>query len=229
MLYSVWTKDVKKGNDSLVRNSWGLAENVWVENSELVIRSERYANGTIEGYAYTSGAVTSQGKKSFGGKGNVTRVCVCAQLPSGGDGIWPAHWLMPDVSGVCWPTGGEIDIMEMVNSDGTCHGTYHWSDHCSEDHDHGDFTQMTSDWSETYHEFAVEYDGESYVSFVLDGKIYETVNASSGGPTMYDHPYYVLLNTAVGGPWPHPPTTKTKFPAYHRIDYVRVSQVVPSQ
>ena len=68
MLYSVWTKDVKKGNDSLVRNSWGLAENVWVENSELVIRSERYANGTIEGYAYTSGAVNVTREKSFGGK-----------------------------------------------------------------------------------------------------------------------------------------------------------------
>ena len=45
--------------------------------------------------------------------------------------------------------------MEMVNSDGACHGTYHWSDHCNEDHDHGDFSQMASDWNETYHEFAV--------------------------------------------------------------------------
>ncbi|MDC3321615.1 glycoside hydrolase family 16 protein [bacterium] len=219
----VWTKDVNVGNDSLVRDSYALASNVWVEDSELVIRSDRYENGTIQGYRYTSGAVTSNGKKSFGGDGKKVRVCVCAMLPGGGTGIWPAHWLMPDAN-VCWPHGGEIDIMEMVNSDGTCHGTYHWSDKCAVDHDQGGSTNMPKDWNSTYHEFAVEYDGTSYVSFVLDGNVYKTVKASSGA-TMYTHPYYVLLNTAIGGPWPAPPTPETIFPTYHRIDYVRVSGV----
>jgi hypothetical protein len=28
-------------------------------------------------------------------------------------GVWPAHWMMPDNT-ECWPSNGEIDIMEMV-------------------------------------------------------------------------------------------------------------------
>ena len=42
-----------------------------------------------------------------------------------GQGIWPAHWMMPD-NKACWPSNGEIDIMEMVNGDGITHATYHW-------------------------------------------------------------------------------------------------------
>ena len=37
----------------------------------------------------------------------------------------------------------------------------------------------------------------------------------------------MILNTAVGGPWPGEPTAETKFPLHHIIDYVRVAQ--PSQ
>ena len=52
---------------------------------------------------------------------------VSGYIPGGSDksqGIWPAHWMMPDVDD-CWPSKGEIDIMEMVNGDGVTHGTYH--------------------------------------------------------------------------------------------------------
>ena len=40
-------------------------------------------------------------------------------------GIWPAHWMMPDVE-ACWPDVGEMDILEMINGDGRVHATYHW-------------------------------------------------------------------------------------------------------
>ena len=36
--------------------------------------------------------------------------------------------------------------------------------------------------------------------------------------------WYLILNTAVGGGWPGPPSAATVFPALHAIDYVRVSQ-----
>ena len=46
------------------------------------------------------------------------RLCVSAKLPGGGgsgkgQGIWPAHWMMPDDES-CDPDEGEIDILEMV-------------------------------------------------------------------------------------------------------------------
>ena len=43
-------------------------------------------------------------------------------------------------------------------------------------------------------------------------------------PEFYDVPYYMILNTAVGGPWPGEPNAQTKFPLYHYIDYVHVAQ-----
>ena len=36
--------------------------------------------------------------------------------------------------------------------------------------------------------------------------------------------HFMLLNSAVGGPWPGSPNAQTVFPAYHYIDFVRVSQ-----
>jgi beta-glucanase (GH16 family) len=35
-------------------------------------------------------------------------------------------------------------------------------------------------------------------------------------------PFYIILNTAVGGAWGGNPDGKTVFPQYHYIDYVRV-------
>jgi len=76
-------------------------------------------------FNYTSAGVTSRDKVtwSVGGKKEAGyRVCIRAQLPGGspggGSGIWPAHWMMPNIPegpGVCDPDEGEIDILEMVD------------------------------------------------------------------------------------------------------------------
>ena len=81
---------------------------------------------------------------------------------------------------------------------------------------------MPSDWATAFHEYAVEYSTSS-VAFVVDGHVYHNVTRAAG--TLYDVPYYVILNTAVGGPWPMPPNASTVFPTYHVIDYVRVAQL----
>ena len=39
---------------------------------------------------------------------------------------------------------------------------------------------------------------------------------------MFDHPFFLLLNLAVGGNWPGPPDADTVFPARMKVDYVRV-------
>ena len=38
----------------------------------------------------------------------------------------------------------------------------------------------------------------------------------------FDHPFYLLLNLAVGGYWPGPPDATTHFPAKMLVDWVRV-------
>lgn len=222
-----WSIDVGAG-DSRVRNSQGTIDNVYLEGGYLVLRSQKQKLGK---YNFSSGAIQSKGKRSFAPP---ARVCISAKLPGGGlngtvghgagAGIWPAHWLMPD-NGVCWPKNGEIDIMEMINGDGILHGTYHWSDTtCGANSQKGGVISMPPNWASADHEYAVEYTMD-YIAFVVDGKVYSNVTSSQA--TMYNVPWYVILNTAVGGPktWPGPVNPQTTIlPTYHRIDYVRVAK-----
>lgn len=55
-----------------------------------------------------------------------------------------------------------------------------------------------------------------------NGASYFTVRKAGlpPGEWLYDHPFYLLLDMAVGG-WPGPPTQST-FPASLLVDYVRV-------
>ena len=76
---STWSIDFG-GGDSRVRSSTGTAENVYLENGHLVLRSQRQ---TLGNYSYTSAAVDSQNKASFSGP---ARVCVSAVLPGGAKG-----------------------------------------------------------------------------------------------------------------------------------------------
>jgi beta-glucanase (GH16 family) len=105
---SSWTVDLGAG-DSRVRNSQGTADNVYLENGALVLRSKREKAGK---WNYTSGAVQTMGKASWKHAGG-TRACVLAKLPGGqgevplSQGVWPAHWMMPD-NKACWPSNGEI-------------------------------------------------------------------------------------------------------------------------
>ena len=39
---------------------------------------------------------------------------------------------------------------------------------------------------------------------------------------MYDHPFFLILNVAVGGGWPHNPDKTSVFPQTMLVDYVRV-------
>lgn len=164
----------------------------------------------------------------------------CGEDPGRPDsqGVWPAHWMMPDNS-ACWPSNGEIDIMEMIDGNGLTHATYHWRErevggcgdkcpngtecpHPSHGADHPDKADAT-----TFHEYAVEY-GPDHISFAFDGQVFETITRNTTGAgqhaEFFDVPYYMILNTAVGGPWPGEPTAQTKFPLFHTIDYVRIAQ-----
>jgi beta-glucanase (GH16 family) len=62
--------------------------------------------------------------------------------------------------------------------------------------------------------------------FFVDGNNFFTVNKdtleTTRGPWVFDHPFFIILNNAVGGDWPGPPNAGTQFPANMTIDYVRV-------
>ena len=154
-------------------------------------------------------------------------MCIAAVLPGvpgAGEGVWPAHWLMPDDDS-CDPDHGEMDVMEMVKADGTLYSTYHWQDRgtkCAfpKNHSHIYAQRNLPNWNGTLHEFAVER-GDGHVAFALDG---EVVLNSSKPVFTRSVAWYLLLNTAIGGGWPGSPTAATAMPITHEIEYVRVAR-----
>lgn len=87
---------------------------------------------------------------------------------------------------------------------------------------------------DTWHEYAIEYGDGEHLTFALDGVVYQTLTTNTTSDPITstpqlvefydDMPFFIILNTAIGGPWPAPPNASTVFPTYHRIDYVRISQ-----
>jgi beta-glucanase (GH16 family) len=49
-----------------------------------------------------------------------------------------------------------------------------------------------------------------------------TSDVPSGSRWVFDHPFFMLLNVAVGGNWPGSPDSSTVLPQTMLVDYVRV-------
>eukprot|EP00602_Paraphysomonas_sp_CaronLab_P008194 CAMPEP_0185018376 /NCGR_PEP_ID=MMETSP1103-20130426/1122_1 /TAXON_ID=36769 /ORGANISM="Paraphysomonas bandaiensis, Strain Caron Lab Isolate" /LENGTH=188 /DNA_ID=CAMNT_0027548169 /DNA_START=275 /DNA_END=841 /DNA_ORIENTATION=+ len=175
-----------------------------------------------EEFNYTSGWIV--GSKTF----YLGKFEVRAKLPpQSATGAWPAHWLMPD-SDQCWPTGGEIDIMEATSNPfvNQIYGSYRWGTECTEDEQilpgaaYPPLGSPEIDWSADFHVFAVEWT-ETELIFSVDGVEYETV--SSNDVIFPTSPMYFILDTAVA--WYMPPGPNAVYPATHVIDWVKVSQI----
>jgi len=147
------------------------------------------------------------------------------KLPEG-QGIWPAFWMLGAEGG--WPQGGEIDIMENIGREpAMVHGTVHGPDY-SGDKGIGQSYTLPDDqrFAAGYHVFAAVWSQNS-IQFFVDGNLYHTVTLSSlpkGAAWVFNHPFYLLLNVAVGGSWPGNPDATSSFPQKMLVDYVRVYQ-----
>lgn len=179
-------------------------DEVYLEDGCLVIRSRERP---LADRRYTSGLVDTQDRfaQVFG------RFEIRAQLPAG-QGLWPAHWMLPD-DHPAWPP--EIDIMELLGHEpDVVHCTQHWGRWPNNAHRGESF--KGPDFSAGFHTFAVEWSPERIDWFVDDRLVFTSAN------DIPQIPFYLILNTAVGGHWPGNPDETTTFPQYHRIDYVRV-------
>lgn len=198
--------------------------NASIHKGNLVItaRKEHYTGPDGIRRNYTSARLTTEKlfEQPYG------RFEARIKLPSG-KGMWPAFWLLGNNSDqVGWPACGEIDIMENVgNMPSTNYGTVHGPGYSGA---HGISASYTlpngQKLSDDFHVYAVEWDPQS-VKFFLDDHHYQTVTRSSlpsGAKWVFDHPFFLIMNVAVGGDWPGPPSFKTHFPQRMWVDYVRV-------
>ncbi|MFJ5990099.1 discoidin domain-containing protein [Lentzea sp. NPDC092896] len=174
---------------------------------------------------YTSARLNTYGKFKFTYGRVEARIKV-----SSTQGLWPAFWMLgADFfdQGRPWPYTGEIDIMEHVGKEpNTVYSTLHAPAYFGAG-GYGSPLALGQPASSAFRTFAVEWDS-SHMTFSVDGNRFFTVDRNvletTRGPWVYDHPFFIIINNAVGGDWPGPPGAGTQLPQDMVLDYVRVYQ-----
>ncbi|AKQ63781.1 Endo-1,4-beta-xylanase A precursor [Myxococcus hansupus] len=205
----VWRDDFD-GN-SINPANWfantGVHVNSEQQNYTTSPRNIQVSNGTLKliarhessnGYPFTSGRLESAGKREFGHGKVEARI----KMPVG-PGLWPAFWMLGNNIGqVGWPECGELDIMENVGyadwTSGALHGPGYSGDTPINQRFHP--SSPVSDW----HVYATEFSSQD-VKWLIDGVVVKTVTRAEVeryGRWVYDRPYFIILNLAVGGTYP---------------------------
>lgn len=209
-------------------------------NNEL----EYYTSRSQNVHQAKGSLVIEAAKETFTGPDKVTREYTSARLKTAGlfsqsygrfearikipygQGIWPAFWLLGDnIETAGWPSGGEIDVMENVGFEpNKVHGSLHGPGYSGANPLTGVYTLASGRFADDFHVFAVEWES-NVVRFYVDDHLYSTRTPGdlpSGTRWVFDHPFFLLLNVAVGGNWPGSPDATTVFPQQMLVDYVRV-------
>lgn len=171
---------------------------------------------------YTSARLITKGKFDF----KYGRVEARIKVP-GGAGVWPAFWMLGnDIDKTGWPNCGEIDVMEFIGREpSTVYGTLHGPGYSGANGIGGSMSVSAGKRVfDDFHVFAVEWTKDD-IRWFFDGKTYKAITRQDIPPKtrwVFDHPFFVILNFAVGGKWPGSPDGSTQFPQSMLIDYVRV-------
>jgi beta-glucanase (GH16 family) len=199
-------------------------QNAEIRNGNLVItaRREHFTGSDHVTREYTSARLSTSKKfaQTYG------RFEARIKIPYG-QGMWPAFWMLgDDISKIEWPGCGEIDIMENIGREpsiihGTIHGPgYSGAKGIGSPFAFPDHRRFAND----YHVYAVEW-SPNEIKFYVDDNLYATrtpADLPPGTKWIYDHPFFIILNLAVGGSWPGSPDANTTFPQKMLVDYVRV-------
>lgn len=216
----LWTYNIGTGN-----NGWGnnelqyytdRPENIVAENGMLKITARQES---FEGSSYTSARILTQGKfeQKYG------RFEARMQLPWG-QGMWPAFWLLgSNIDEVSWPNCGEIDIMENRGSEPTLvSSALHGPGYSGGNPILKAYELVDSRFDNEFHIFGIEW-APNYINFYVDDVLYNQITPSDApGDWVFDQPFFIIINLAVGGNFGGPPNENTVFPQSLLVDYIRV-------
>jgi beta-glucanase (GH16 family) len=170
---------------------------------------------------YTSARLITRDRLEF----TYGRVEARIKVPYG-QGLWPAFWLLgTNIDEVGWPQSGEIDILENIGREpATAHGTAHGPGYSGGQAVGSGIDIQEGKLADDFHVYAIEWSpGE--IRWYFDETNYFTLTPDdlpANSEWVYDHPFFVILNAAVGGNWPGSPDETTTFPQTMTVDYVRV-------
>jgi beta-glucanase (GH16 family) len=229
------TPDSTKWSFDIGGGGWG--------NNELQTYTARSVNARVAGGSLAIRALN----ETFTGPDKITRNYTSARLLTKnkftqtygrfearikvpyGQGIWPAFWMLGnDLDTTGWPQCGEIDIMEHIGKQPSIvHGTLHGPGYSGAKGVSASYSLSSSrKFADDYHTFAVEWE-PGVIRFYVDGALYKTrtpADLPAGKAWVFNHPFFIILNLAVGGSWPGRPDATTVFPQQMLVDYVRVYQ-----
>lgn len=219
---SKWTFDLGTGEDG-----WGNQELQRYTNNPENVSLDGEGNLVItairDGNSFTSARIKTQGlfAQQYG------RFEARLKTPFG-PGLWPAFWLLgANVDTVGWPQCGEIDIMELRGQQPhIIHGSVHGPGYSGGNPVSGSYTLINGRFDMDYHVFAIEWD-EDRIDFFVNDFLYQRIEPEDvPGEWVFDHPFFIILNVAVGGSFVGFPIDQTPFPQRMIVDYVRVYTAV---
>ena len=216
----IWGFDIGTG-----ANGWGnnelqyytdRTENVTVQNGYLIITAKKES---YKGSGYTSARLLTKNKfdQAYG------RFEARMRLPWG-QGIWPAFWMLgADIDSNPWPGAGEIDIMEYRGQQPTIVlGSVHCPGYSGGNAITKSYELKNDRFDTGFHVFGIEW-GPEYINYYVDNVLYNQITpADVPGEWVFNKPFFILMNLAVGGSFVGSPNSETVFPQTMLVDYVRV-------
>ncbi len=171
---------------------------------------------------YTSARLITKGKfdRKYG------RFEARIKIPRG-QGMWSAFWMLgSNIDTVGWANCGEIDVLENIGREPSIvHGTIHGPGYSGANAIGAPFSLSNNQaFADDFHIYATEWT-ENKISFYVDGNLYKTITPQdlpAGKVWVYDHPFFMILNLAIGGNWGGAPDATTVLPQTMLIDYARV-------
>lgn len=232
----VWSDEFEgPAGSSLSSDKWkfdlGTGQNGW-GNNELQTYTQSSQNVSIDGTGnlvitarkdafgnYTSARIKTQGlfTQKFG------RIEARIKTPTG-SGIWPAFWMLgSNFDSVTWPQCGEIDIMEQKGKfSNITYGSIHGPGYSGGQAITTPYALQNNRFDTDFYVYAVEW-RENRIDFFVNDYLYRRITpADVPGEWVYNQPFFIILNVAVGGNFVGPPNEFTPFPGSMYVDYVRV-------
>ena len=241
----IWSDEFNGAAGSSLGSQWQFdtGGNGW-GNEELESYTSRPANAELDGQGHL--AIVARAEK-YTGKDGVARNYTSARLQTlktfqfqyglveariqvpAGRGLVAQFWALGSEAyegSEAWPACGEIDAAEVLGSEpnivnGTLHAPWAWAPTGVQGQ-----AESATPLSAGFHTYSVEWEPEG-ISFMLDGSVYKTITPADlppGAAWPFKHPYFLLMDLAVGGEWPGSPNASTHFPAQMLVDWVRVWQ-----
>ena len=211
---TVWSKMPRQsGGDRYMSDYDALYD---VKNGNLVLRGMVNPGLPGDTMPFVTGGIYTKDKKSF----YHGKIEIRAKLGNA-QGGWLCLWLMP-FDTIKFPYGGEIDIMERLNSDTVAYHTvhsYYTYTLKQEEPENGARAPIRKD---DYNTYGVALYSDSVV-FSINGKQtfhYPRIETDLEGQFPFDRSYYLICSIQLGGEWPGR-IEPNDLPVEMHIDWVR--------